>query len=190
MFCKAVTASAVVGFLLIAEAAWAQATKPTAKPAAPTKSTSAAPTAKPAPKFSPQEEAARQKILQSPEWREAQHAFHEWLSIQKTYSPADVKRMRAALEVLQVERQGHPDFGLVARWNGCEIEVRRQDSHDLIAQVIQRDVAVHNGGLGAETIAHYFGPNFTRRAVFGNLLEKIVVSVEKEAEARSEAVHR
>ncbi len=39
----------------------------------------------------------RAKILSSPEWREAQRAFEQWLSIQKTYTAAEVEEMRAAL---------------------------------------------------------------------------------------------
>ena len=39
----------------------------------------------------------RAKILSSPEWREAQRAFEQWLSIQKTYTAAEVEEMRSGL---------------------------------------------------------------------------------------------
>ncbi len=38
---------------------------------------------------------AKEKILNSPEWRQTQQAFHEWLTVQKIYTPAEVKQLKA-----------------------------------------------------------------------------------------------
>ena len=43
--------------------------------------------------------------------------------------------------------------------------------------------------LGAEAVAHQFGPDFARRAVLRDLFEEIVMRIEEEAEAGSETIH-
>jgi DNA-binding transcriptional MerR regulator len=37
----------------------------------------------------------REKILNSPEWRQTQQAYKQWLSVQKIYTPAEVARLKA-----------------------------------------------------------------------------------------------
>ena len=43
------------------------------------------------------EAEARQAILNSREWRKAEYAFYEWLSVQKVYTPAEVERLKRDL---------------------------------------------------------------------------------------------
>jgi len=40
----------------------------------------------------------RQKLLNSPRWRQARYALHEWLSVQQIYSPQEVSKLLADLE--------------------------------------------------------------------------------------------
>jgi uncharacterized protein (TIGR02246 family) len=46
---------------------------------------------------SAEDSAARERILNSPEWHETQRAADEWLSVQKIYTPAEVKQVRTAM---------------------------------------------------------------------------------------------
>ncbi|HWC89334.1 MAG TPA: SgcJ/EcaC family oxidoreductase, partial [Pirellulales bacterium] len=38
----------------------------------------------------------KERILNSAEWRQTQQAYNEWLSVQKIYTPAEVKQLKAA----------------------------------------------------------------------------------------------
>jgi hypothetical protein len=47
--------------------------------------------------FSAQEQQARQKVLDSQNWKDARAKFDRWLSVQVAYDPAEVEAMKAAL---------------------------------------------------------------------------------------------
>src|SRR5438128_291837 len=42
---------------------------------------------------------------------------------------------------------------------------------------------------GSEPVAHHFRPDSPRRTQFGDLFEEVIVNIEEEAQARSEAVN-
>jgi hypothetical protein len=65
---------------------------PSARKPAATDQDSAANPAGPSP-----QQAERQRILNSRQWRETRHSFDEWLSAQKIYSPAEAKKIRAEM---------------------------------------------------------------------------------------------
>jgi hypothetical protein len=44
------------------------------------------------------ENAERQKLLDSPRWRQARYALHEWISVQQVYTPQEVSKLLADLE--------------------------------------------------------------------------------------------
>ncbi len=49
-------------------------------------------------RFSAEEQAARQKILNSQRWKQVKEKFDAWLSVQTAYSPAQVKQRKAELQ--------------------------------------------------------------------------------------------
>lgn len=59
----------------------------------------AAPTASAVPSFSADQQAARQKVLDSKQWQQARYEMNEWLSVQTAYNEQQVAALKADLQV-------------------------------------------------------------------------------------------
>ncbi|MBX7071518.1 MAG: hypothetical protein K1X71_00110 [Pirellulales bacterium] len=82
-----VAASIVLCAGALSVCAWGQGATRTRRSASATDSQS--------PTLDRNEMAARQKILNSPEWHEVEHAFNEWLSVQRVYPASQVPNVKA-----------------------------------------------------------------------------------------------
>ncbi len=70
---------------------------------------------------------AKQAILSSKEWREVRRSLHEWLSVQKIYSPAEITKIKA-----QVDTQ-------IANMTAQELQDFLDDMRDKVAILLSKE---------------------------------------------------
>ncbi len=98
-------------------AASQRAASPQAAPPA-ARSTAAQPPASPSVAANSEPDSlARERILNSPEWQKTQQAYNEWLSVQKIYTPAEVKKLKAdtAAKIAKMSARSCRTFSKISR---------------------------------------------------------------------------
>ena len=70
---------------------------------------------------------AKERILNSAEWRQTQQAYYEWLSVQKIYTPQEVKRLRADTQAK------------VAKMSAAQLQSFLDDANEKVKILLSKD---------------------------------------------------
>lgn len=70
---------------------------------------------------------AKERILNSAEWRQTQQAYNEWLSVQKIYTPQEVKRLRADTQAK------------VAKMSAAQLQSFLDDANEKVKILLSKD---------------------------------------------------